>query len=139
MNHKPVSIVAILVLAASCVSCDKLKPALPEMAKTPPSAAQEGPSESSRTAFTQSAQNELDNLRTNISDLQIKATKASQETKAKLQADLDKLEDEFRGVQQRLSDVKGATAEGWMQLRETFRKSLEQLKESTEKVRKAAG
>jgi leucyl aminopeptidase (aminopeptidase T) len=138
MNHKPLSIVAALVLAASCASCDKLKPALPEMGKTEPPAAQGSPSDSDRNAFTQSAQKELDNLRMAISDLQIKATKASQETKAKLQADLDKLEDDFRGAQQRLSDVKGTTAEGWMQLRETFRKSLEQLKESTEKVRKAA-
>lgn len=139
MSHKPLSIVAALVLAASCASCDKFKPALPEMGKAAPPAAQESPFDSDRNAFTQSAQKELDNLRTAISDLQIKATKASQETKAQLQANLDKLEDDFRGAQQRLSDVKGATSEGWMQLRETFRKSLEQLKESTEKVRKAAG
>lgn len=128
-----------VTLAISCVSCDKIKTPQPELQK-PPAVTEKSPKpEDERTTYTQAAQKELDELRTAIAELKIKAETANTETKAKLTAEIEKLEADSREVQQRLVELKSATLESWTQLKESFGKSLETLKNGIEKFRKNAG
>lgn len=128
-----------VTLAITCVACDKINPPQPELQK-PPAVTEKSPKlEDERTTYTQAAQKELDELRTMIAELKIKAETANTETKARLTADIEKLEAESREVQQRLVDLKAATLESWTQLKESFGKSLETLKNGIEKFRKNAG
>jgi septal ring factor EnvC (AmiA/AmiB activator) len=139
MKNSPVSIAVMMLLAAGSVSCDKFKPALPEMTQDAPAQGQANTAEGERTPYIQSAQTELDDLSDAIADFKAKAAVASRETKARLETDIEKLETELRAAQQRLSELKAATSDTWIQLKESFGKSLRELRSATEKFRKTSG
>jgi chromosome segregation ATPase len=129
---------ALLVLAATTVSCDKIKPPQPEVQQPPSAASEQAKPSAEREAFAQAAQNELDELQSAIAGLKIKAESANVEVKAKLGEELEKLEGEWREAQQRLTELKSATIETWSEVKESFSKSLDKLKIGIENSRKHA-
>ena len=139
MNRSTSNVVVIMALALGCSACDKLKPALPEVAKPSAPETQTGPTDKERAAFTQAAQKDLDELRDMIANLKVQAAQAGRETSASLQADIEKLELELRDTQQRLTALKAATEDTRQQLKAAFATALDQLKYTIEKVRKSAG
>ena len=128
-----------LVLAGSCVSCDKISPPLPELQKPPAATQAPGKQEDERTAFAQAAQKELDELQAVILELKAKADAANLQTKARLAAEVEQLEVVLRETQQRLAELKSTTRGSWKDLKETFGQSLEKLKDGIENFRKNAG
>lgn len=126
----------ILVVAAACVSCDKLKPPIPELQKPPATSGQASEPEGERKAFAQAAQKELDQLGATITEFKAKAEAANAQTKAKLGEEVGKLEADLRETQQRLTELKSAMIESWNQVKESFGKSLEKLKSGIESFRK---
>jgi len=137
MKHFPWTISTVIVVAITYVSCDKIRPPSPELQQPPPPSIQASPSEAERATFAQTAQKELDELRDAIAGFRAQAATASQQTKARLEADLEKLEAGLREAQQRQTELKSATAESWNQLKELFGKSRKQLKDAVETFRKA--
>jgi chromosome segregation ATPase len=136
MKHLPWTTSVVMALALTSVSCDKIKPPAPEMQKPPTASSQTGQPQEERTAFALAAQKELDELRTAIAELKAKAAAANQQARAGLEADVEKLEAGWRDAQQRLGELKSATAGTWSQLKEAFGKSREQLKAAIANVRK---
>jgi chromosome segregation ATPase len=129
---------AVIVLAATGVSCDKIKPPQPELQKPPAASGQAGQQEGERNAFAQAAQKELDDLRAVIAEFKAKAAAANVETKARLGKEVEALETELRQTQQRLAELKSATVESWKQVKESFGSSLEKLKRGVDNFRKSA-
>lgn len=128
----------IVVLATTCVSCDKIKPPQPQLEKPPATSGQADQREGERKAFTQTAQKELDELRAAIAEFKTKAETASAQTKAKLGEEVGKLEADLRDTEQRLTELKSATMESWNQMKESFGNSLGKLKNGIENFRKSA-
>ena len=125
---------AIIILIATCVSCDKIKPPQPELQKPPTTSGQAD----EREAFAHAAQKELDELRAAIAEFRAKAEAANLQTKAKLGEEVEKLEAELRESQQRLMALKSATVESWNQVKESFGNSLGKLKNGIDNFRKSA-
>lgn len=136
MNHSSWTRIVVMALTLTCVACDKIKPPSPELQKPPSPSSQASQPDDERTAFGQTAQKELDELRSVIAEFRTKAATANQQTKARLDTEIEKLEVGLRETQQRLSELKSATAESWTQLKESFGKSREQLKNAIENFRK---
>lgn len=138
MKHLSIAAAVILVLAAATVSCDKLKPPQPQLQPAPSVSGPAGQpaAEEERQRFTQSSQKTLDELRDAIAGFKAKADTANVETKAKLNEGIEKLDAEFRDVQQRMGELKSATVESWKQVMESFGSSLEKLKNSVERFGK---
>ena len=126
------------VLATTCVGCDKIKPPQPQLQQPPAASSQADQQESERKVFTQTAQKELDDLRTAIAEFKAKAETASAQTKAKLSEEVGKLETDLRDTEQRLTELKSATVESWNQIKEAFGSSLGKLKNGIENFRKNA-
>lgn len=130
----------VVALAASNVACDKLQPPQPQLQPPPPAAGGAvGQTEAERSAHAVTAQKDLDEQRTALAQLRIKAEAANEQAKARLRAELDALDAELGDVQKRLTELKATTAESWQQLKESFGKSLDKLKSGIEKFRKDAG
>jgi DNA-binding transcriptional MerR regulator len=131
-----------LAVGIALGSCDRLKSPMPELQKPPATstapAPTPAPTEGERRAFAQSAQTEIDELRAGMAELRTRADQASQETRAKLELELDLLENQLREVQQKLVDLGSATVDTWVALKETFKKALEQLKSDLGSYRKNA-
>jgi DNA-binding transcriptional MerR regulator len=131
-----------LAVGIALGSCDRLKSPMPELQKPPATstapAPTPAPTEGERRAFAQSAQTEIDELRAGMAELRTRADQASQETRAKLELELDLLENQLREVQQKLVDLGSATVDTWVALKETFKKALEQLKSDLGSYRKSA-
>lgn len=132
MNHFPWTTSVVVVLAVTCVSCDKMKPPPPELQKPPTPSSQASQPAEERTAFAHAAQKELDELQGVIAEFKTRAAAANQQTKARLDVEVEKLEVELRETQQRLKELKSTTAESWNQVKESFGKSREQLKKTIE-------
>ena len=126
----------VLTLALACVACDKVKPPQPELQKPPTASGQAASQDRERSEFGQAAQKELDELRAAITELRAKAGAANAQTQARLSQQADKLELEWREAQQRLSELKSATVESWRQTKESFGKTISQLKASIEASRR---
>lgn len=73
----------IVVLATTCVSCDKIKPPQPELQKLPAMSGQAS-QQGEREAFAQAAQKELDELRSVISEFKARTAAANDQNKARL-------------------------------------------------------
>lgn len=128
----------VIVLAATGVACDKIRPPQPELQKPPATSGQASQQEGERNAFAQAAQKELDDLRSVIAEFRTKTEAANVEAKARLGEELAKLETELRDTQQRLTELKSATLGSWNQMKESFGNSLERLKGGVVNFRKNA-
>ncbi|WP_296447880.1 hypothetical protein [Rhodoferax sp. UBA5149] len=128
----------VFALAASCVSCDKIKPPLPELQKPPTVSSQPVPQTGEREVFSQTAQKEIDDLRGVISEFRTKAEAANLQTKAKLHEEVEELDADLRETQQRLVELKSATVESWNQVKESFSSSLGKLKNRVDSFRRSA-
>lgn len=130
----------VLAVTLSTVGCDRLKPPQPQLQPPPSTSAQgEVQQEGERKAYSDSAQKDLDELRAALAQLRSKAEAANEQVKATMRSELDELERDLGQAQQRLTELKAATAQSWKQLKESFAKSVEKLKEGVEKSRKSAG
>lgn len=138
MKHFFSTAAIVVVLAASCVACDKIKPPQPELQKPPTTSGPVSQPEGERKAFAEAAQKELDDLRNAIAEFRARAETANTQTKARLSEEIEKLEAELRETQQRLMALKSTTVESWTQLKESFGTSLEKLKNGVENFRKNA-
>ncbi len=131
---------AILVLTATGVSCDKIKPPQPEVQSpppsSPPSASEQAQPPAEREAFAQAAQKELDELRNVIAELKVKAESANAQAQARLREEIKTLEGEWQETQKRLAGLKSATRESWNQMKDGFSDSLDKLKKGIENFRK---
>lgn len=127
----------VVILAATCVSCDKIKPPQPELQKFP-AMSDQASQQGEREAFAQAAQNELDELRSVISEFRARAAVAKDQNKARLGEELEKLDVELRETQQHLLTLKSGTLTSWNQLKESFGKSLEKLKNEVDNFRKSS-
>jgi len=132
----------VLVVAAVSVACDKIKPPMPELQKSPATTGQASQPEGERKAFMQAAEKELNDLKATIAEFKAKAEAASAQAKAKAKARLGEevknLEADLRVAEQRLTELKAATVESWNQVKETFSSALEKLKGGVENFRKNA-
>lgn len=138
MKHFLSTVGVVVVLAATCVSCDKIKSPQPELQKPPTASSEASQQEGGRRAFAQAAQKELDELRGAIAEFRARSEAANVQTKAKLGEEVEKLEVKLRETQQRLTELESATVESWNQLKESFGNSLEKLKNGIENFRKNA-
>lgn len=128
----------VLVVAAASVACDKIKPPLPEMQKSPATSGQASQPEGERKAFMQAAEKELKDIKATITEFKAKAEVASAQTKARLGEEVKNLEADLRVAEQRLTELKAATVESWNQVKETFSSALQKLKGGVENFRKNA-
>ncbi|MDP3653641.1 MAG: hypothetical protein Q8R67_18375 [Rhodoferax sp.] len=126
----------VVAAAITGVSCDKVKSPEPEISTPDTATNPMDKTASERKAFTQAAQKELDELRIAVANLRTKAEAASQESKAKLRQQVERLELELRQTQQRLAELGTASAQTWSQLKEAFTQSLEKLKTEIDNKRK---
>lgn len=126
----------VLVVSATCVSCDKLRAPQPELQKPPAVSGQPSQQEGEHKAFGQAAQKEIDELGATISEFKAKAEASNAQTKARLGEEVGKLEADLRETQQRLTELKAATVDSWNQVKESFGNSLEKLKNGIENFRK---
>ncbi len=134
---KPLLLAGLVLLAAiSGVSCDKFRPPLPELQKPSATADQAGPQEGERTAFAQAAQKDLDALKLTITEFRGKAEVSGAATKARLTDEVKKLEADMDEAQARLAAVQTATLASWIQVKETFSRSLKKLRSGVENFRK---
>lgn len=131
---------AVLVVAATSVACDKIKPPLPEVQKPPAASEQASQPEGERKAFAEAAEKELDALKATIAEFKTKtkAEASSAEVKAKLGEEVQKLEADLGAAQQRLAELKTATVESWSQVKDAFSSALQKLKGGVESFRKNA-
>lgn len=127
---------AVLVVAATSVACDKIKPPLPEVQKPPAASEQASQPEGERKAFSEAAEKELEALKLTIAEFKTKASSA--EVKAKLGEEVQKLEADLGAAQQRLAELKTATVESWSQVKDAFSSALQKLKGGVESFRKNA-
>ena len=127
----------VVVAAISSVSCDKFRPSQPEVQNQKPPASSAAPVQpEDRKAFSESAQKELDEIKTSIAEFKAKAETSGAEAKAKLDEEIMKLEADLRDAQDRLADLKTATAESWSKVKSSFTSSMDRLKNRVENFRK---
>ena len=85
--------------------------------------------------FIAKAEHDLADLGTAMEDLRTRAQGATAETKAKMDEALRNLERERTQTQQKLSDLKSASANAWQDAKAGFQSALERLRQSYEKVK----
>ena len=137
MKRNLTSITIAVVLAVTYVSCDKVKPPLPELQK-PAVANAATAQDTQRRAFTQAAHKELDELARAIGELKQKAGTMNAQAQAKLNQEQAKLEAQKLEVEKLLADLESATLENWGGLKQTFGSALEKLKAGVAAIRKSA-
>ena len=120
------TVLTVTALATLCVACDKIKPPQPQLQK-PPVATSPAKLPTEHEAFTKSAQKELEAVNTVLSDLKAKASSANSQTQAKLNEEILAIEAELGEAQKRLTALGSATADTWLQLKESFGQSLGKL------------
>ncbi len=118
----------VLVLGTVGVSCDKIKPPLPELKSEAPASVESSAEQEHRKTFMQTTQKDLDELRGVIAGLKTKALTAGVQSKEKLLEEAKKLETGLSEAQQHFEKLKPATRESWTQMKETFKTSLDKLK-----------
>ena len=130
----------VVVAAISIVSCDKFRPPQPEVQNQRPAASSAASAQpEDRKAFAESAQKEFDELKAAIAEFKVKAETSGAEAKVKLDEEIVKLEADLRDTQDRLADLKAATAESWVQVKSSFTSSMDRLKSRVESFRKNTG
>jgi len=88
--------------------------------------------------FIAEAEREVQELRASLDDLKKRASTATAETKDKMQdalRDLEREQDQLQ-VQQKLTELKSATADTWQSAKAGFEDAIEKLRESYEKAKR---
>lgn len=88
--------------------------------------------------FIAKAERDVQDLRTSLDDLKKRASTATAESKGKMQdalRDLEREQDQLR-VQQKLTELKSATADAWQDAKTSFEDAFEKLRESYEKAKR---
>ena len=88
--------------------------------------------------FIAKAERDVQTLRASLDDLKKRASTATAETKGKMQdaiRDLEREQDQLQ-VQQKLTELKSATADAWQDAKTGFEDAFEKLRESYEKAKR---
>ena len=88
-----------------------------------------------RDEFVGKAQKEMAELNKKMAELRHKAKKLSGEAKARLDRQIQDLEPELKAAEQKLADLKSATAEKWAELKTGVSGAIDRLKQSMQKTR----
>lgn len=88
-----------------------------------------------RDEFVVKAQKEMAELNKKMTELRHKAKKLGGEAKAKLDRQIQDLEPELKAAEQKLADLKSATAEKWAELKTGVSGAIDRLKQSMQKTR----
>lgn len=131
-------VTAVVLLGIGGASCDKLKPPLPAIDKPAAvPAGSAGATGAERAALAQAAEKELEELRGLVAELKLRIGNAKTDSKARLSADMEKMESELRVGQERLRELKSATGESWSQINDAFVASRTRLKQAVDNFRHA--
>jgi predicted nucleic acid-binding Zn-ribbon protein len=85
--------------------------------------------------FVAKAEHDLADLGTEMDDLKTRARTATAETKAKMDDALHDLEREKAQAEQKLVELKSASADAWQDAKAGFQSALEKLRQSYEKAK----
>ncbi|MEO8598893.1 MAG: hypothetical protein ABI656_03595 [bacterium] len=150
MKQNGLSVIAI-VLATSLIllaGCEKAETPLPKMGTTqlsePQPNVKQGDAnvatngtavtpESEREPTLQIARQEIDQLKTKIDALEVKAKDASTEMKEKLTVEIQGFKEGIKDLESKFSTLKDASASAWKDMKASFNTSLVKLKGSVEK------
>ncbi|MGV8892310.1 MAG: hypothetical protein ACOH2K_05100 [Burkholderiaceae bacterium] len=150
MKQNGLSVIAI-VLATSLsllAGCEKAETPLPKMGTTESSEPQpnvkQGDAnvatngtaatpESERESTLQIARQEIDQLKTKIDALEVKAKDASAAMQEKLTVEMQGFEQGLKDLEAKFSTLKDASASVWEDMKASFNTSLDKLKGSVEK------
>jgi len=122
--------VLLLGMLLSTSACEKKEERiLPKVeSATQTSAAEQARIE--REAFISKAQNEVDELGVKLAEIRKKAVDASGNAKEKLNQQILGLEQEKKGVEEKLTEMKSAVGEKWKEFQAGVTAAIEQFKQS---------
>ncbi len=129
----------LLGLSITLSACEK-KEQLPqptiesESAEKPAGAPMTEQAQEARKAFVDKAQQEMDALNVKLGELKSKAQSMSGEAKAKIDQQIQNLEQEQKTATQKLDELKSATGEKWDALKAGVADAVERFKQSFEKA-----
>lgn len=146
MKRSRLSVIAI-ALATSLsllVGCEKAETPMPKADTTEPpapqtEAAQGGANgaataaQNERESTLQMARQEIDQLKTKIDELGVKAKDASSALKEKLTVETQGFEQGLKDLETKFNALKDASASAWADMKASFNASLDKLKKSVEK------
>ncbi|MEO6352761.1 MAG: hypothetical protein ABIO19_02040 [Burkholderiaceae bacterium] len=151
MKRSGLSVIAIALMSSLglLAGCDKAETPTPKMDTTQPSSApevkQEGvsgvvtSSQSERESTLQMARQEIDQLKTKIDALAVKAKDASAAMKEKLTAEIQSFKPDLQELETKFSALKDASASAWDDMKTSFNASLDKLKGSVAKSSQQSG
>lgn len=129
----------LAALSMATTACDKLQTPLPEMRPAqntqPPVNAQE----ENQKKLSQSLQQQLDQMRMELDALKAKVKEISQQERARAEKDIERLEADFQAAQQKLSELKAATADRWKELKDLLLQAVEKLRSDINATGKSLG
>lgn len=92
-----------------------------------------------KSQYIASAQREFDKTRTEIDRLQMEAQSVSVPSRTRIDEQIRLLQEKWDVAEQRLSQVRSATAQSWDDVRAGLDKALEDLRRSSTKAKKENG
>jgi predicted nucleic acid-binding Zn-ribbon protein len=84
--------------------------------------------------FVAAMDKDLGELKAKIADLKTEVKKASGKAKMTLDQQITALDEETKSAEQKLADIKSATVETWKALQGGMKATLDQLKQSVQKI-----
>jgi hypothetical protein len=131
-------VIGILLIAG----CDRNEWNLPRTKSTQqqdaPSANEKpgGPFQVERNEYLKTTRQELDQLRSEIDALKVKADHSGAELKTDLERKIQGFQVDLKNLEDKWQQVKGASESGWQEIKFSFSASMEKLKKS---IHDAAG
>jgi hypothetical protein len=122
-----------IVLVAGC---DKNEWNLPRISSTQQQAAPSADEKhgelflAERNAYLKATRQELDQLRSDIDALKVKANKSSAVMKADLDRKIQGFQADLKGLEEKWQQAKDASESRWQELKLSFSASIEKLKQS---------
>jgi DNA anti-recombination protein RmuC len=86
--------------------------------------------EQEKDDFVRAAQHELDQLKDQLARLKSQAQSATGEARDKLDAQTAQLEPQLQAAEEKLAELKAASAEKWREAKEVLARQLDRLKQS---------
>lgn len=141
-SRLPVIAFALATSLNLLAGCEKVETPLPKADTSEPAAPQTkaaqadanaGVPQSERESTLKMARQEIDQLKTKIDELGVKAKNASATLKEKLTAETRGLEQGLKELETKFNALKDASAGAWADMKASFNASLDKLKQSVEK------
>lgn len=141
-SRLPVIAIALATSLSLLAGCEKAEMPLPKADTSEPPAPQTEAAQGSaaatvpqseRESTLKMARQEIDQLKTKIDELGVKAKDASATLKEKLAAETRDLEQGLKELETKFNALKDASAGAWADMKASFNASLDKLKESVGK------